>query len=402
MHTQGRTLIGGVILLMGISVLACSLLGQAPAVATATAAPTASPPPLSSPVPATDTPQAPVPSPAAPTAVPATAVPPTPAPTSAPLLVVAATDKSVSLVTLDGQARPLAQAPATIYAMAYLSKDPTVLAQAFAIGPQGAQVLSFVNTESNGFAVYQGPAAPQGILAWDSYTNSVTSTVPSRIQVAGLDGSNTRVLLEQNTDHVLHVVRWSPDGKRLYYSKEPLGLGGYILFGGFSNLWVLDLASGSSTQIVPDAAAGTICLYDFTADAGLVAHACAQKVIDILSPSTAAITPIQPPPGLPDFQQHGDALFSPDETRVAFGMALGNGDNEQGWVAVSDGLTGTSRLVATAPQNDFYNVKAWLDNNTLILQSGRTPGVWLVQADGANLHRVADGTFLGVMRAPAK
>ena len=35
--------------------------------------------------------------------------------------------------------------------------------------------------------------------------------------------------------------------------------------------------------------------------------------------------------------------------------------------------------------------------NTIILQSGRTPGAWLVQADGANLHRVADGKFPGVM-----
>jgi hypothetical protein len=57
-------------------------------------------------------------------------------------------------------------------------------------------------------------------------------------------------------------------------------------------------------------------------------------------------------------------------------------------------------LVATAPQNDFYNLKGRLDNNKLILQSGRTPGVWLVQADGANLHRVAVGTFLGVMMPP--
>jgi hypothetical protein len=97
---------------------------------------------------------------------------------------------------------------------------------------------------------------------------------------------------------------------------------------------------------------------------------------------------------------HGDVRFSPDETRVAFGMALGNPDSEQGWAAVSDGLSGGSHLVAISPPNDFFNVMAWLDNNTLILQSGRgTPGVWLVQADGANLHRVADGTFLGVMQA---
>jgi hypothetical protein len=407
MHSQGRVLVGGVILLIGLSVLACSLGGQAPATATATAAPTDSPAPSPSPVPATAT----LPPPTAtatatlqpPTATAATATPATPAtaaPTGAPLLVVEAPDKTVGLVTLDGQARPLAQAPATIYVGALLSNDPAP--QVYAIGPQGAQPLSFVGASP--FAVYTGPAAPQGLVAWISFTTSVTSQITiQEIHVAALDGSNARVVLEKPaTDFGLAMMRWSPDGKRLYYGEEPMGLGGQSYFTGFSDLWSLDLASGKSAQIVAYTTAYTICLDDFTADAGLVGDHCWYHVppfvavIDLLSPSSGAVTPIQPPPGLP-FQQLGDVRFSPDETRLAYGMALGNPDSEQGWVAVSDGLSGASHLVATSPQNDFYNVKGWLDNNTLILQSGRTPGVWLVQADGANLHRVADGTFLGVM-----
>jgi hypothetical protein len=381
----------GVILLIGLSVLACSPGGLAPATATATAAPTDSPAPSPSPVPATAT----LPPPTATATLP----PPTPAPTGAPLLVVIAPDnKTVGLVTLDGQARPLAQAPATIYVVAFLG------AQTYAIGPQGAQPLSFVDTSASSFAVYTGPAAPQGMAAWTSFTTNVTSKVPTQIQeihVAALDGSNAHVVLEEQiTDFVLSVIRWSPDGKRLYYSKEPMGLGGpSIMFSGFSSLWSLDLASGKSAQIVMYTTARTICLDDFTADAGLVGEHCGHNVmhnvIDLLSPSSGAITPIQPPPGLP-FQQLGDVRFSPDETRVAY--ALGNPDSQQGWVAVSDGLTGGSHLVATSPQGDYYNVKAWLDNNTLILQGAITSGVWLVQADGANLHRVADGSFLGVMR----
>ena len=112
------------------------------------------------------------------------------------------------------------------------------------------------------------------------------------------------------------------------------------------------------------------------------------------------MTHIQPPPEVTEFGQLGDARFSPDGSRVAFGLARGTPDAEQGWVAVSQGMSGLARLVVTSPANEYFSVWGWLDDQTLILQSrGATPGLWLVGADGSDLRRVADGTLLGVVGA---
>jgi hypothetical protein len=356
---------------------------------------------------ATDTPAPPASSTPAPTAVPPTAVPtatsepPTATVTATPvptiILAVAGPDNKIGLVTFNGQSLPLAQAPGNLYALATLSSDPGAPSKAYSIGPQGAQELTFVNPSSDGFASFTGASAPQGEVAWDHWvTKATTGTVDSEIFVANSDGSKLRSVLKLSSDHVLHVVRFSTDGQQLFYSQEPLGLGGYILFDGVSSLSALDLASGATTQLVPDAAAGAICLDDFTPDVGLVALHCSKTTIDVLDTTTGNIGRIVPPSGVTDWQLHGDARISPDQSRVAYALARGNPDNEQGWVAVSDSITGTSQLVATAPAGDYFLVKGWLNTTTLVLQSvGAKPGVWVVQADGSDLRRLADGIFLG-------
>ncbi len=392
--SRGGIIIGTVGLLAGLATLACSLTGSG--AATDTPAPLAN-----TPAPPTSAPTATT----APTALPtATLEPPTATatatltPTSTIILAVVGQDKMIGLVTLDGRRLPLSGAPGTLYALATLSTDPAARSHAYAIGPQGVRLLDFVNNSSDGFASFTGAGAPQGEVAWDHYatTAHANGTLDSEIDIANSDGSNLHAALKLSSDHVLHVVRFSPDGQSLYYSQEPLGLGGYIPFGGISDLWALDLAAGTSRQLVPSAAAGTICLDDFTPDVSLVTLHCAEKTISVLDPTTGSIGLIAAPPAVTDWALHGDARISPDQTRVAYALARGNPDNEQGWVAMSEGITGTSHLVATAPTGDYFSVKGWLNNTTLVLQSWRgTPGVWVVQADGSDLRRLADGLFLG-------
>lgn len=384
---------GAIIALTGLAMLACSLTGSGAATVTPVPPPSA-------------TPTVVVPATAAATALStATIEPPTAAatatitPTSTIILVVVGQDKKIGLVAFDGRNLPLSQAPGILYALATLSTDPAALNHAYAIGPQGVNELTFVNNSTDGFASFTGASAPQGEVAWDHYSSTANAngTLNSEIFIANSDGSNLHSALKLSADHILHVVRFSPDGQRLYYSQEPLGLGGYILFDGISDLWSLDVAAGTTQQLVPAAAAGTICLDDFTPDESLVALHCADKTISVLDTTTGNIGLITAPAVITDWAQHGSARISPDQTRVAYALARGNGDNEQGWVAMSDSLTGTSHLVATAPPNDYFSVKGWLNNTTLVLQSwrGSAPGVWVMQADGSDLRRIADGLFLG-------
>ena len=387
-----RLAVGAAGALAGLALLACSLGGSVTPTETPVPPPTNTAPATLAPATATRAPTD-------------TAEPPTatvaPSATMAPviLLAIAGPGKKVALVTLAGQSVPLAQAPGNLYALATLSTDPAAASQAYVIGPQGVKPLAFVNHSSEGFASFTGASAPQGEVAWDHWaTASATGTVKSEIFVADSDGSKLRSVLTLSSDQVLHVVRFSPDGQTLFYSQEPLGLGGYIPFSsGVSDLFELDLASGTSRQLVPAAAAGVICLDDFAPDVSLVALHCNGKTIDLLDTTTGTIGQITAPAGAADWQAHGDARLSPNQSRVAYGLARGDPNNEQGWVAVSDSLTGTSHLVATAPAGDYYSVKGWLNDSTLVLQSwGTQPGVWVVQADGSDLRRLADGIFLSV------
>jgi hypothetical protein len=382
--------------------LACATLGPA---ATATARP-AAPSPAAA---ATETaaPATPTSVPAATdTAAPATAEPPTDAPPTAGALegtrlVVAAPDRSVGLVDLAGEAHPLSEAQEPLYALAHLDPDPGAPARAYNFSAAGVSPLEVVQDVYQGFAAYIGPTAPQGRLAWETVAPDASGqSLISKIHVSSPDGSDARVVLEEayQEPRVLRVFRWAADGQRLYFSREPSGLGGYLLFAGITNLWALDLADGSTTELVPDRTHSAICLDDLSADGALAAHHCEPELIGVRAVPGGSTTWIEPPADVPEFGAYGDARLSPDGTRVAFALARRDPENEQGWVAVSDGLEGGSRLVATSPAGDYFQVKQWLDGETLLLQSwGAAPGVWTVRADGSELRRLADGAVLGVL-----
>ena len=100
----------------------------------------------------------------------------------------------------------------------------------------------------------------------------------------------------------------------------------------------------------------------------------------------------------------GSVRFNPDQTRVAFALAKGNPDAEQGWVAVSDSLSGPSKLIATDKPGRYFTVASWLNADTLLLQSNSltcnptcTNSLWVVKVDGSGLTHIADGNFLTLL-----
>jgi hypothetical protein len=221
----------------------------------------------------------------------------------------------------------------------------------------------------------------------------------SKLVISGQGGEDSRTLLDSvDPDRILVVGRWGFDRQSLYFSKEPLGLGGYILFGGASNLWVYDFNADSSQALVdnPD---NFICIDDLSPDETLLADHCALLVIGVTNLLVNEITVVDPPEELSQANVVGGARFSPDGQRLAFGIARNDPQDEQGWIAVSEDLDGGSRTIATAPPGDYFNVAAWLDGNTIVLQSwGQAPGVWVVGADGSGLQRLSDGIYLGLMK----
>lgn len=265
----------------------------------------------------------------------------------------------------------------------------------------GMKLLSAFKTPPSSLVVSQ---AAGGRLAWSTNVVSGTNMITD-LWLGGPEGAQAKSIVKKTVtaaeeSRALEAFQFSRDGARLYYSNEPVGLGGYILFGGASNLWEYNIDTLKSTELVKDnQLSGTTCIDDLAPNEKLVAYHCGDKemrVLDLGTGKSSAITL----PGVAAAQAKvlGDARFSPDSTRLAFAAARRNPDDEQGWILVSSGLTGASKLVATSPAKDYYELIAWGNADTLLLQSHNPqPAVWTVRADGSGLSKLADGQFLSLV-----
>ena len=147
-----------------------------------------------------------------------------------------------------------------------------------------------------------------------------------------------------------------------------------------------------------------ICIDELSSDDRLIADHCAMTSIAIHDLSSGQTTTIQPPADVTGFKFVGSARFNPDLTRVAFALAKGDPGAEQGWVAVSDSLSGDSKLIVTGKPGEYFTVAGWLNADTLLLQSNSltcnppcTNSLWTIKIDGSGLTHIADGTFLTLM-----
>lgn len=328
-------------------------------------------------------------------------------PAAAPRVVAQTLDNSIVMIDLDGKSSLVAMLNIQLEQGTANPGTNAISSTVFAALPGAGVVavdalsmrpVSSVRPPLNGFAV--GGPLGSARLAWATI-NTVNNKLASELFSSEPDGSDARSLFQESASgepRGLHPFLWSADGKRLFYSREPVGLGGYILFGGITNLSQYTPADGKSKEILKDKQFGNIiCIDDLSANERYVAYHCGDKTIGVFDLTTLKATTIQPP-AQPQFAVLGSVRFSPDSARVAFAAARRNPDDEQGWVMVSDSLTGAARLVATSPAKDYFQVVLWLNANTLLLQShGSAPAIWTVRTDGTNLRRLGDGTYLGVI-----
>jgi len=288
--------------------------------------------------------------------------------------------------------------------------DLTNKAKVVSIDASGTHELSFIqNPTYFGLAVWQGSSSAKSRLAWGTQpTGSAQSTT---LQISAPDGSQHETLLTEDAPNLplqLTPEFWSADGQSLYFSKEPVGLGGYILFGGASNLYQINITTKKVTAVITSGSSSgpQVCLDAISGDYRYVADHCSQNTITVRDLVSGGTTTIQPPREIsPLFRTLGSARFSPDGRRLAFALARRNPDSEQGWVAVSDGTSGGSKLILTSQMGTYYTIAGWLDDQTLLIQSTNvlncgltcSSELWTVGIDGKNPQKVADGSLLTVI-----
>lgn len=386
------------LMMMLLAVLACG--------APSAGAPTLPPAPTN--LPAPTSPPATV---VEPTSIPATTVPPTQALASRRMLVESS-DHTLSIYDVNGQSTPFGKTNLEIlsgrfnlfgidngkvYTLGRTSlPDPEL---AYVLDGQREQQVAAITTSPGGLAVWPGDGSKPGKIAWDE--TGVQGSAATKLLAMDMGGSAGTVVYQQpfDTTQQRHAVpiRWSADGTHLYFSMEPYGLGGYIPFFGHSSLYDLDVASGTATEVIAPDDRRIICLDDLSPDFTLIGTHCDSQV-GVMNLQTKQTTTITPPAEVPagEARISGDIHFSPDGKRIVFAMAHGDPDNEQGWVAVTDDLSGTSRLVATSPAKELYFVLGWIDDNHILIEdynSQTSNGVWgslqVLALDGSQPKEIA-------------
>jgi hypothetical protein len=274
------------------------------------------------------------------------------------------------------------------------------------INSNSQQVLSFIQQPTYGLAVWSGDQTTPPMLAWG--TQPTTDTNTTSLMVASPDGSDLQTLLTLpvGTPPIQLVAElWSADGKSLYFSKEPVGLGGYIIFSGASNLYKIDLASKQVTEIIPIPSSTQVlaCLDAISLNHNYVADHCTPETITVQDLQNGTATSIQSPVEVTNYRLLGSARFSPSGNQVAFAMAMGNPDDEHGWVAVGSSSGGTAKLILTSDGGTYYNVLGWLNETTLLVQSvsvnnpNGTNQLIIVGSDGSNPTKAAEGLLLAII-----
>jgi hypothetical protein len=400
------------LLLLALLGLACQFGGLLPA-ATPSAIPDTLPPTVE---PATATIVGPTETTAAPTEASATEPPESATPGSQTIrVVVRLADDTVTFVDTGFAAGSVrlnqgllpkgGAAQGAAYVLDF--NGPTTAQQ---VDANGTKVLPFVENPTYGLAVSAGDGPGQLKLAWGTALGSdppSTQLVIATPNPGGFDVAPvlTEAIGDGQPPYQLVAQFWSADGQSLYYSREPVGIGGYILFGGATSLYRYNLADRSVAELIPfDINTGMICLDDLNADLTLAAGHCGDpKTITLRDLAGGPDQTITAPGTVTDFNVVGSARFSPDGQRVAFALAKGVPDAEQGYVAVSDGLGGASNFVATTDPGSYYTVLAWLDDSTLLLQLETMAcnptcesSLWTIGIGGDNLTKLSDGRFLAL------
>ncbi len=265
----------------------------------------------------------------------------------------------------------------------------------------GEQELAFTQHDSlTGFAVSSDGTK----VAWAFLSPLPAGGYQCELWTAAIDGSNANLVAACDPNdtiedyYTLEPVTWLEDGS-LVYAWQITGIGGYILYFGFSSLYRHDPVSSVSTALIEvPANGGAPCWNTLSPDAIYAAGGCGS------GPAGAALVERELAsgletilPALPEQGQVGGASYSPSGARLAYGVARGNMDDEAGQVAVRLARGDAPQSLASVT-GGYFGRTMWVDEARLLAQrfQGSTKQVVLLQLDGT-LVPLADGMLVGLM-----
>lgn len=238
-------------------------------------------------------------------------------------------------------------------------------------------------------------------IAWT--TSSWAAGPPfSRLWTAGIDGAGATLVTETDPAdaiaeyYVLEAVEWLDDGD-LVYAWQISGIGGYILFFGWSSLYRFDLGSGTTTGLTGPLGEGSVpCWSDVTFDGAYALGACggsAQMVERATASGVETLFPL-----FPDQGQAGAGIYTPSGDRLAYTIARGDTENEAGQLILVQARAAAATAIGSHAPGAFDHIE-WLDEDRLVA------GYWTLDQTFVDLFHldgtrslVGEGRLIGVIR----
>jgi hypothetical protein len=264
---------------------------------------------------------------------------------------------------------------------------------------EGVEALDFTAGEDMASVTF-AVSDDESRIAWTHSTYGAEG-VASQLWVANIDGSDVRQVVESDPNddiaeyYALETVRWMPDGD-LVYAWQVTGIGGYILFFGWSSFYRYDPAADTTTPLVALEGEGAgPCWYALSPDGSRAAGGCGtdgMKERELSSGSETAF------PVLADQGQQGAAAYSPSGARFAYAIAQGNPDDELGQVLVRPSQDEEAIVLSTQTPGYFERI-LWADEDRLIVGAAQNEGgsVDLLSIDGTR-STIGEGRLIGLMQ----
>jgi len=236
--------------------------------------------------------------------------------------------------------------------------------------------------------------------AWDATGNT------SKLWISDLSGTGQTLVVQSTPDdgiddyYVLEPVTWTATGN-LVYAWQISGIGGYILYFGYSTLGLYSPSTGSIVELVGfDVSPGAPCWNSLSPDAAFVIGSCisesgvpGMRERD-LATGVERIFPLWPE----DQGQDGAGVYSHSGARVAYSIARGNMDDEAGHIIVASHLGSDTTLVASVAGGTFDRI-FWVDEDRLVTGywSGETSAVDVIRLSDLARSLVGEGRLVGLL-----
>jgi hypothetical protein len=257
--------------------------------------------------------------------------------------------------------------------------------------------LPFISATGPDF--YFLPAPDGNRVAWGTTAFDPNGGDGSHItfNVANVDGSEAKVLVDetiQNASILPQPIQWSADGRYVYYTDLPYGIGGYILFGGGPNLKRVEVATGEIAEIVPNT--GCLCAMRVSPDGETVAVITGAGPLELVLRhiETGAERKVEIDGG---HLQAGNVLWSPDGATLIYTMAVSNFDNPDAekFAIVKVAAATLAQTILVADNESLYNALAWPISEGVWANDKNGAG-WRIDVSTGALKQAEDG--FGVVR----